>query len=530
MSEPASRYAKQRAGGQRRNCGGAAAAQMDGTVPRAPVEDRKGKRKVRFSDEAGGATGGDDGAPCDDDARVKRARRYNAGLLAGSDDDEESVHGGAHERVHVRGAEGAGEEEGPIKSLDPVLAAARRSSARAAARDGVGAETLAAAARIACSSGSGGGSDSDAEGAEEGGGASDDEDEFGRYRGVGGVGGDGDVPLEPFNLKRERQLGTFDEDGNYTERRIDRDVEDAWLDSVEMDATLKERMAAKAALAAKTEAGRGAGTSEGGGGSDEGEGRERTEAEVIALKRALVEHMHPGESVTSALARLSGQRSGKGARGGASKSRSALEPAAAAAVAAITEAASALMDGGDFEIYQARSEELRQHVEEHERKGAARNALLNDANSDAEDMFADSDDDANKAKCAKEVAKDESAGQPSHAMAGYTYDPSSGYYVDASTGTYYDTRSKLFYSSGNGKWYSHDAQRGYVEAEAPLHALQQSAPVAPAAAAMPAPTAAELESMGVRELKQRLLAGGVDPSGYVEKSELLAVAKKLCGV
>ena len=47
---------------------------------------------------------------------------------------------------------------------------------------------------------------------------------------------------------------------------------------------------------------------------------------------------------------------------------------------------------------------------------------------------------------------------------------------------------------------------------------------------MPAPTAAELESMGVRELKQRLLAGGVDPSGYVEKSELLAVAKKLCGV
>ena len=39
------------------------------------------------------------------------------------------------------------------------------------------------------------------------------------------------MPLEPFSLKREREAGYFDEDGNYVAYR-DAEAEDAWLRSL----------------------------------------------------------------------------------------------------------------------------------------------------------------------------------------------------------------------------------------------------------------------------------------------------------
>ena len=39
------------------------------------------------------------------------------------------------------------------------------------------------------------------------------------------------VAFEPFHLKKEREEGYFDADGNYIQYKLD-DVKDAWLDSL----------------------------------------------------------------------------------------------------------------------------------------------------------------------------------------------------------------------------------------------------------------------------------------------------------
>jgi hypothetical protein len=41
---------------------------------------------------------------------------------------------------------------------------------------------------------------------------------------------DEEVEVEPFNLKSENEEGYFDRNGNYVENKLDRGVEDAWLD------------------------------------------------------------------------------------------------------------------------------------------------------------------------------------------------------------------------------------------------------------------------------------------------------------
>ena len=44
---------------------------------------------------------------------------------------------------------------------------------------------------------------------------------------------DAGVPIEPFHLRRERQEGYFDADGNYIEYRLE-NITDPWLDSLEV--------------------------------------------------------------------------------------------------------------------------------------------------------------------------------------------------------------------------------------------------------------------------------------------------------
>lgn len=45
------------------------------------------------------------------------------------------------------------------------------------------------------------------------------------------------VPIEPFNLRAEREEGYFDKDGNYVRKRGDSPVRDAWLDEVDEQLT-----------------------------------------------------------------------------------------------------------------------------------------------------------------------------------------------------------------------------------------------------------------------------------------------------
>jgi hypothetical protein len=56
---------------------------------------------------------------------------------------------------------------------------------------------------------------------------------------------DGEVPLEAFNLKEERQKGRFDESGNYVENEKegeDNDATDAWLASDEGKTKKKNKL------------------------------------------------------------------------------------------------------------------------------------------------------------------------------------------------------------------------------------------------------------------------------------------------
>lgn len=43
------------------------------------------------------------------------------------------------------------------------------------------------------------------------------------------------VPIEPFHLKKERDDGYFDGEGNYVPFKVD-DFRDAWLDGLEVSA------------------------------------------------------------------------------------------------------------------------------------------------------------------------------------------------------------------------------------------------------------------------------------------------------
>ncbi|KIY99068.1 CD2 antigen cytoplasmic tail-binding protein 2 [Monoraphidium neglectum] len=106
---------------------------------------------------------------------------------------------------------------------------------------------------------------------------------------------DAGIPIEPFHLKREREEGYFDAEGNYIQYR--RDVpDDAWLESlgagpVELDDALLRRLRAKAAAAAAREA-------DADGAAALGAGA------VAAHKRRIAELLMAGETVLGALRRL----------------------------------------------------------------------------------------------------------------------------------------------------------------------------------------------------------------------------------
>ncbi|BDA43366.1 probable CD2 antigen cytoplasmic tail-binding protein 2 at N-terminal half [Coccomyxa sp. Obi] len=98
------------------------------------------------------------------------------------------------------------------------------------------------------------------------------------------------VPLEPFNLKHERETGYFDDDGNYV-AYCDAEPDDAWLESLprgpEVDQADEEE--------------------------SDGQGRQASNDEpqlsadtLRGYKEGIVDLLQPGESVFGALRRLAG--------------------------------------------------------------------------------------------------------------------------------------------------------------------------------------------------------------------------------
>ena len=200
--------------------------------------------------------------------------------------------------------------------------------------------------------------------------------------------------------------------------------------------------------------------------------------------------------------------------------------AGACAVEEVTDAASALLDAGDFGIYGKSREELQKDLDaEDASKAASRSKLLAD-DDDGDDMFASSDDEgaapAKREQAAAGGGDDGNAsgsgGGATAAPPGFVLDEKSGYYVDASTGVYYHPGHQLYFSSG--RWYSWSQDKGYVEAAAPTPQPQPERK----------PTADEVDAMGVARLKATLTAAGGDPAKHVEKEELRTAVKRAIGL
>ncbi|PNW82914.1 hypothetical protein CHLRE_06g299450v5 [Chlamydomonas reinhardtii] len=144
--------------------------------------------------------------------------------------------GGAHggdARARRSDIEAQEPEAGPVRAMDPTLAATRRALTRRV-------EALSAMTALEDTS-----LPDDLAAAE----ADYDEPEE-MYNEVG-------IPIEPFHLRSEREAGYFDAEGNYLEYRLDAEDTDAWLESmmdehrqVRADPELLARRRAAAAAAA----------------------------------------------------------------------------------------------------------------------------------------------------------------------------------------------------------------------------------------------------------------------------------------
>ncbi|KAL8434215.1 hypothetical protein ACSSS7_003316 [Eimeria intestinalis] len=149
----------------------------------------------------------------------------------------------------------------------------------------------------------------------------------------------GEVPLEPFNMRKEMQEGAFDEDGTYIWRKSNpEEVRDPWLDSlggaaVTVSDAVKQRYAAQAESAPAPE----------------------VSVNVLESLRKILHVLNPGETPSGALRRLAdggpsrgpsvGAPSGApagGAKGKGKKSR--MLPALAAAAEREAAAAAAAAD------------------------------------------------------------------------------------------------------------------------------------------------------------------------------------------
>ena len=104
------------------------------------------------------------------------------------------------------------------------------------------------------------------------------------------------IPIEPFNMKDERDGGFIDENMNYVFKKEKGEI-DAWianLDEATVEAAIGEAAAAEKKLARKREL-------------DELEAERKPKKSVLELKEELLTYMQPTETISGALRRLSGK-------------------------------------------------------------------------------------------------------------------------------------------------------------------------------------------------------------------------------
>ncbi|KAL1196299.1 SUPPRESSOR OF ABI3-5 [Cardamine amara subsp. amara] len=265
----------------------------------------------------------------------------------------------------------------------------------------------------------------------------DDIDESGEtYEDDGNRTEDG-IQIEAFSLDREKEEGYFDADGNFVEYVREKEVKDAWLDSIAIDPMYMGRSAAK-----DTE-------------KDEDNENEKavddlSQEDIGVMKRRIANLLEPGETVLRALKRLKGNSNNR---------KEKMTSETKLIFDQLTEDADKLIQNGDYNVYHEEQEVFEREAEGYERLAQARE----------KDMFGDDED-----------APDPSSGLPSGPTSGaqlnadsttaetgalqhgytsgsdYVFDESSGYYYSSSLGYYYDPNTGLYCSATTGKWYKYD--------------------------------------------------------------------------
>ncbi|KAK6945724.1 hypothetical protein RJ641_013268 [Dillenia turbinata] len=97
---------------------------------------------------------------------------------------------------------------------------------------------------------------------------------------------DDGIPIEPFNLNKEREEGYFDAAGNFVEYAHESEIKDAWLDSVDVDTNFAERSSVVL--------------------NNADEAPDLSSEEIGKMKRRIADLLEPGETVLQALRRLKG--------------------------------------------------------------------------------------------------------------------------------------------------------------------------------------------------------------------------------
>ncbi|KAH0975394.1 hypothetical protein GBA52_017293 [Prunus armeniaca] len=253
------------------------------------------------------------------------------------------------------------------------------------------------------------------------------------------------IPIEPFNLDKEREEGYFDADGNFVEYAPNEknQVKDAWLDSVEAGETKL--------YARKTE-------DEDGDGDGDGDGEDLPLSDgddIGKIKRRIANVLEDGETVLQALRRL------KGASSSARNKKEKMPAETKRVFDQLTEDAVTLMDKyGEYNVNHEKREIFEREAQGYESLARARSqgAALGTNNGaesagDEYDMFGEEDEDAT-------AQASNSDGGPSQLENDYLFDESSGYYYSSSLGYYYDPSTGLYCSAASGLWYSFNEETG----------------------------------------------------------------------
>ncbi|BDA46148.1 probable CD2 antigen cytoplasmic tail-binding protein 2 homolog [Coccomyxa sp. Obi] len=310
------------------------------------------------------------------------------------------------------------------------------------------------------------------------------------------------ITLEPFNLAQERRDGYFDEGGHYVEHKNkdEEEVEkDAWFAdskdkvvSAEVRRKIEEQQAREAAAEAAPA---------------------MSGAQAAALKRQIADLLQPGETVTEALKRLrppapkpvrkskkNKQQPGEKAEKPQRAEKTPEEVAALAAFNTITEAASALMDSGELDVYSTCREEFQRAA-----------ALF----APAADIFADADGDEDMFGDDFAAAKQEGAGPSTGGPSGVNG------HTAASTA---EAAAAAPSAAAPATTATQAAGTGLDEGTGPVQDLSA---VPPASTQQKAVEEVDYGSWPIKELRRFLTERGQDPTGIVEKNDLVAKVKEL---